>query len=222
MALSTEQKIHLVANLVTFTPPRYPSLPGPALETYLQLLTAIMNTLPVSSFNPPSSCSKEASSWVQDSDSEDEPSPHVAVVGSFEPKAPLLQLDTRTKKRLTILPDTKHINALIMASRRYPGTQISLISFILGLGAIWQGSKEKMSSTVVAHTGGGLVRELYRGWVRASPLGRDDSPSELMGKYFGIYFQVLTDVGSSSIACGCMASAALPRGPLHPTITYDG
>lgn len=150
-----------------------------------------MNDLPVSSFDPPkpgSSRSMEAaiSSWAQDSDSEDEPSPHVAVVGSFEPKAPLLQLDARTKKRLTILPDANHINALMLTSHRHPRTQISLVSFFLSLGAIWQGSREKMLSTVVAHTGGGLVRELYRGYVRTSPLGRDESSCELMGMYFGM------------------------------------
>jgi hypothetical protein len=36
-------------------------------------------------------------------------------------------------------------------------------------------------STLVVYTGGGLVRELYRGFVRTSPLGRDDNPSALMG-----------------------------------------
>lgn len=38
-----------------------------------------------------------------------------------------------------------------------------------------------MLSTLVVYTGGGLVRELYRGFVRASPLGRDDHPGALMG-----------------------------------------
>jgi len=62
-------------------------------------------------------------------------SPHVAVVASFEPRHPLPQLDVRTKKRLSTIPDPKHLNALLTASQRYRSVQISLIS--LSLETIW-------------------------------------------------------------------------------------
>jgi ubiquitin-protein ligase E3 C len=39
------------------------------------------------------------------------------------------------------------------------------------LETIWPGRRERVLSTLVVYTGGGLVRELYRGFVRASPLG---------------------------------------------------
>ena len=86
------------------------------------------------------------------------------------------------------------------------------ISLLLNLGAIWPGSREKMLSTVV----GGLVRELHRGYGKASALG---SHTELMGEHSDIHFWFLTDVESSLIAWGCVASTALLCGFLHVIVS---
>jgi ubiquitin-protein ligase E3 C len=167
-------------------------LPAAALDTYLHLLTALMNALPINSLDPPLPGSSKSNqkqyikSWAEEDSDSDTESSHtiarVAIVDSFEPKPTLPQLDPRTQKRLTTIPDVKHLNALLTASHRHPQTQLSLVSFFLSLGTIWPGRKERVLSTLVVYTGGGLVRELYRGFVRASPLGRDDNPGALMGR----------------------------------------
>ena len=150
-----------------------------------------MNALPINSLDPPVPGAKSynPSSWAaaaadDDSDSESESNAlaHVSIVSSFTPKpSPPPTLDPRTQKRLSTIPDVKHLNALLSASHRHPSTQLNLISFFLSLGTVWPARRERILSTLVVYTGGGLVRELYRGSVRASPLGRDDNPGSLMG-----------------------------------------
>ncbi|EED77212.1 predicted protein [Postia placenta Mad-698-R] len=49
---AVEPKIHLLANLVMFTPPRYAKLPATALDTYLQLTAMLMNALPTLQHHP--------------------------------------------------------------------------------------------------------------------------------------------------------------------------
>jgi ubiquitin-protein ligase E3 C len=193
-SLSTpDSKISIIANLIAFTPPRYPTLPAAALDTYLYLLTTLMNALPINSLDPPipgtksnnpSSLSWAAAAADDDSDSESESHTlaRVSIVSSFIPKpSPPPALDPRTQKRLSAIPDVKHLNALLSASHRHPSTQLSLVSFFLSLGTVWPARRERVLSTLVVYTGGGLVRELYRGFVRASPMGRDDNPGSLMG-----------------------------------------
>lgn len=73
-------------------------------------------------------------------------------------------------------------------SHRHPRTLINLLSFFLIFGVIWPGSREKMLSLVVVYPDGSLIREFNKGNIRALPLGRDDSPRELMGELSGICF----------------------------------
>jgi ubiquitin-protein ligase E3 C len=46
-SLDESSRIHLLSNLVSFVPPRYPSLSKEAVSAYLQLLTALLNSLPI-------------------------------------------------------------------------------------------------------------------------------------------------------------------------------
>lgn len=196
LAIDTEEKIHLIANLVAFVPPRYAKLPADALETYLDLLSILMNSLPPNALEPPlktSSTAKQGTGQesytdadADASDSESESAPRVVVVGSFAPSPPpLTQLDSRTRTRLQTLPSVPHINAMLAASQHHPASmRQSLFSFFQSLCAIWPTRKNRVLGAVVAYTGGGLIRELYRGHVRSSPLGRDDDPKSLMGNLF--------------------------------------
>lgn len=72
------------------------------------------------------------------------------------------------------------------------------------------------------HTDGGLVKKLYRGYVRALPLGRDNTPSELTVRRLGIYPMDHIDVGSGPIVGGCLASFAFSYGSFRPVATYYG
>lgn len=93
----------------------------------------------------------------------------------------LPELDARTLKRLRSLPTPAHLNTLLTASQSHPSTRPNLVSFFLALNSVWPAHRDRVLSTVLVYTGGGLLRELYRGYVRGSPIGRDDNPGALMG-----------------------------------------
>lgn len=185
---SIEGRIHLLANLLAFTTPRYRILPASALDTYLHILTSLLNSIPINCLHPPTPGQKSSTtSWApSDSDSDDEDSTiRVTAVSTFTPPPPpvLPPLDARTVKRLQTLSDPTHINALLTATISHPSTRLNLVSFFLALNTVSPANRDKVLSTVLVYTGGGLVRELYRGYVRGSPLGKDDNAIALMGEY---------------------------------------
>ncbi|KAI0357322.1 HECT-domain-containing protein [Trametes cingulata] len=174
---SLDAKIHLLANLAAFIPPRYSALPPPAFATYLQLASLLMNGLPTHALEPRENKPGAASNWA-DEDTDEEHETQVVVVSSFEPKQRLPQLDERTRKRLQTLPSSDHIASLLRAAQNQtllPG----VISFCLALTTVWPTRRDKVLTTFMAYNRGGLVREIYRGYVRRSPLGRDDSFTEI-------------------------------------------
>ncbi|TRM60846.1 HECT-domain-containing protein [Schizophyllum amplum] len=187
--VDVDSKVHLLANLVTFTAPRYPALATAALSTYLRLLTALLNTLPVNALDPPSPAksnatpNNNATPWRhQDSDDSDseEAVTQVTVVSTFAPPPRLPDIDSRTLKRLQTLQDDKQLASLLAATKAHPAARPGLIAYLLALTTAWPATRERVLSTVLAHTGGTLVRELYRGYVRGSPLGREGSPGAVL------------------------------------------
>ncbi|KAH8980602.1 HECT-domain-containing protein [Lactarius hatsudake] len=170
-ALGVEAKVHIIANLAAFVPPRYPSLPPASLTALLHLMASIMGTLPTGALEPPSSTSngKHVAITESDSDSDSEELTRASV--SVSTRVPTPRLDERTLKRLQTLPTTAHISSLIRATQSHTSTRVALCDFFFALCTL---------STVVVSTGGGLVRELYRGYVRSSPLGGDDSFATLL------------------------------------------
>lgn len=186
-ALPTEPKIHLIANLAAFAPPRYKALPAAALSAYLELLGALLSSLPVNALDPPPPKPKSATTskpWHtadSETDSDDDSPVQVRVVSSFTaPAEPLPQLDARTSKRLQTLPAPAHLTALLQAAQRHPATQPQLFAFILSLSMAWPRKKDVVLGTAVAYAGGGLIRELWRGYVRGSVLGRDERAGAIM------------------------------------------
>ena len=138
-----------------------------------------MNALPTHALEPPENKSDPAKNWA-DEDSDDEPETTVQVVTSFEPKQDLPPLDDRTRKRLLSLPSSDHIHALLRASQNQ--TLLGpLISFCFALSTVWPNRRDKVLTTVVAYERGGLVRDIYRTYVRSTPLGQDDTYSEIIG-----------------------------------------
>lgn len=192
-ANGVERKINLLANLLMFAPPRYSKLPAPALDTYFKLLTGLINEVPANALEPSitptgaSAVAPSASGWTADSDDSDDEErvTTVRVVSSFtinptpvtRPKTIIPKLDPRTYKRLATLPSPEHITSLLSASQHASSTRPSLFSFVLALITAWPARRDKVLSTVLAQSGGGLARELYRGWVRSSPLGRESGAS---------------------------------------------
>ena len=179
-----ECKIHLLANLCAFAPPYYSSLSAEALTAYLDLSLGFMSTLPVHALEPPQRGDDMTvrATWSDDSDSEHET--RVAVVDSFTPKVRLPELDTRTRNRLQTLVSPGHLNSLLQAVHRHRSLQPTLFSWCVALGNVWPKRRDKIFGAMMLYGGGGLVRELYRSYVRPSSLGQDVDLSTLTSTWF--------------------------------------
>lgn len=176
---STSSQINIVANLLAFTPPRYTTLPVSSLKAYLQLLSALLNVLPPHALEPPLPQDSRTlpASWADDSDSDSDRPANIIARSALPP------LDSRTQKRLQILPSPPHINSLLKPAQQHPELLSDLVSMLLSLNLVWPSRKEKVLTTLLLYGGGGLVREIYREYVRTTPLGRDENLSSLMGIY---------------------------------------
>ncbi|KAJ7757717.1 HECT-domain-containing protein [Mycena maculata] len=171
-------KIHLVANLMAFTPPRYAALPAPALTAYLDLLTEIFNSLPTNAFDDSpkrSTSATVAASADADSDSDGESRPVVSIVSSFtlDPPPPLPTLDARTLKRLSTLVSSTHLASLLAVTQKHPdATRRALFCMLLALEGIWPGKKSIVLGAIVGGGAGtSVIKELWRGSVRRASAG---------------------------------------------------
>ncbi|KAJ6561884.1 hypothetical protein B0H19DRAFT_1026705 [Mycena capillaripes] len=170
--LTTSDRIHLVANLMAFMPPRYAALPAPALTAYLNLLTAVLDSLPPNAFEENSQrLAAAAAAAAADNDSDDESRPVVSIVSSFTtsmPPPPLPTLDARTLKRLSTIVTPAHLTSLLTVTQKHPdATRMALFRTFLALEGIWPGKSSAILSAIVVGGGGtSVVKELWRGSVR--------------------------------------------------------
>jgi ubiquitin-protein ligase E3 C len=156
------------------------------MDAYLRLMASLFNTLPINALDPPAPGSKPQTNWNPgDSDDDDDHPIRITVVSQNSLTEPLPEIDARTRKRLATLPDPPHVSALFNACTK-ERTRLGLVVYLLALGTVWPARRDKLLSSVLVYAGGGLVRELYRSYVRPSHLGKDDEYSTLIGSYFGI------------------------------------
>jgi ubiquitin-protein ligase E3 C len=169
--------VHLLANIAAFAPPRYHTLHFVSLTPLLRLLASVMSTLPPGALVGKSSAS--AGKQVADSESDSDPEDSVSL--SYAPRVSLPRLDERTAKRLQTLPAAAHISSLIRATQNHTAARVAFCDLLLAFCSSWPDRIDNVLSTVAVSTGGGLVRELYRGYVRSSPLGKEVSLPMLLG-----------------------------------------
>jgi ubiquitin-protein ligase E3 C len=159
-----------------FASPRYPTFQPEELDTYLLLLTSILQSLPQNALEPPST-SKDKS-WVDEGDSDDE-AIQVEVVSAFT--IPMPKLDAKTLKRLQNLPSPTHISTLL--SLYTSRNKVALFTFCSSICQAWPARQDKVLATIMGHKNGGFVRELYREHVRSSPIGAEVDASPLAGNF---------------------------------------
>lgn len=144
----------------------------------MDFMAALMNSLPVHALEPPQN-EETAKTWGDAEDSDNEESvTRVDVVESFQPKPELPAIDERTRKRLQTLPSIQHMNTLLTATQNYR-SRLSLVSFCLALSTVWPTRRDKVLNAVAFFNKGGLVREIYREYVRSSIIGRDEDISSI-------------------------------------------
>lgn len=175
--------MNLLANIAAFAPPRYTTLPFASLATLLNLLAAVMRSLPTGVLGPNSSAAAGKRVAESESDSDSEDPAHISPAN----RVPLPRLDERTLKRLQTLPTPTHISSLIRATQSHSMSRIALCDFLFALCTVWPLRSDSVLSTAVVSTGGGFVRELYRSYVRSSPLGKEVSLITLLGMSSSFY-----------------------------------
>ncbi|KAJ7260134.1 HECT-domain-containing protein [Mycena rebaudengoi] len=208
--ISPEASIHLIANLLAFTPPRYNKLGPESLESYLRILTALLNSLPPNSLEAHHS----PNSWQQldsDSDSELDAPNEVAPV----------EMDSRTAKRLQTLASSAHISSLL-SLRDTP----ILMDFVIVLTSTWPSRKTDVM-TVVAGSSSLYVSRLYQNYIRDSVLGQagressftDPAHAALIPPFvllLELYTQALATMGDDEFFStdGPAAASSASRNPL--------
>ena len=213
--------MHLLSNVAAFVPPRYATLPPAPLATLLHLSAAVMSTLPPGALDPNSSAAAGKQVADSESDSDSEGLTHTSALPST--LAPLPRLDERTSRRLQTLPAPTHINSLIRATQNHTAARIALCDFLFALCSVWSLGIDSILSTITVSTGGGFVRELYRLYVRGSPLGKEVGLASLLGTshaFYCIIFSLLNP--GRPCECGRLAPSSFSDRPVHPFASYHG
>ncbi|KAJ6512732.1 HECT-domain-containing protein [Mycena sanguinolenta] len=227
---SISDRIHLVANLMAFTPPRYTVLPAPALTAYLVLLASLFDSLPSHAFEESSVRAQAAAKAASaDADSDDESRPKVSVVSSFAAATPpvvLPTLDARTLKRLANLVTPTHITSLLTATQKHPdATRRALFRMFLALEGVWPGNTDTVLGAIVVGGGGtSVIKELWRGSVRRanatgilrefkSPAAEPDASIPALLFLADLYAHALRTMGDDEFF-GTSGSASAPRNPM--------
>ena len=228
-ALPVENRIHLLANLVALMPPRYKALKtSQTLDVYLRLLTTLLSGLPASAFELPSSDVPQ-SSWIHDEDSDEELEPISGPSSAPQrPQVPKVDVDAKTRVRLRTLGSAKHVSSIVSACTPFPSTRLSLYAFFMSLYTAWPALRADTLSAVFGSAGGGLVRELYRGYVRGSVLGREgednmrtftdpESGSAWLPLLFltDIYTQALLTMGDDEFFASRLSAAGVSSKSTH-------
>lgn len=118
-----------------------------------------------------------------------DPDGDVSMAGpSAKSSAPALSLDPRTLNRLASVAAQDHLISVLTLSTRFSAsTRPALAAFLVSALSSFPDRRDAVLSTVMyggpstsgaVERGGGLLRELYRGYVRSSAAGRLLSSSE--------------------------------------------
>lgn len=182
-SLALVDAIHLLANLAVFIPPRYKTLTSQAFNAYLKITRLLIYKTPASAFKPISEPTPTVNAWIEADNSSDDDDGHPAVAPpgqSESTKSISLSLDSRVRMRLRSLGSMEHASNLLAASLVHPSTRLELYSYFLTLYTAWPACRQDLLAAVLVNSSSGLLRELYRGYVRSSPIGKDVEPRTLL------------------------------------------
>ncbi|KAJ7089078.1 HECT-domain-containing protein [Mycena epipterygia] len=165
--ISSEGAVHLLANLLAFTPPRYAKLSNDSLSAYLRFLTSLLNVLPTHTLD---ASTRHLNSWQQIDGSDSEPDVDDHAEGTP------LEIDARTLKRLETLPSSAHVASLLCLMWNTK----TLMGFIIALTAAWPSKKTDIMAAVLAYPGAGAmyVTQIHHEHIRDSVIGQNGRENE--------------------------------------------
>ncbi|MCO5565556.1 hypothetical protein L7F22_019230 [Adiantum nelumboides] len=189
--------VDLLANFVALAWKRIPHLgDGISLKVYLLALTKLQDGIPPGVLKTVQSNTGMTFLGVEGSSARRK--------GKGKASNATSPLDSATLTRLQIIVSQDHLSALLTASAKHPtSTREALCAFLASSLQSWDiptqekilacvaygygGSATAASSSTQSrptstHSIGGLVRELWRGWIRGSKLARGLSNEALQGR----------------------------------------
>jgi ubiquitin-protein ligase E3 C len=178
-SLTTDSRIHLLANIYMFVSPQISRLPSRVVGAYLALLATIMINLPINSLDPDAASRRmKLRSQVladdTDYDSDNATRTTVISVSSFnEPPLPII--DPRSAKRLASVPTAGHITSLFNVAKQSDTALFEYTVFLVSLTITWPSQRDSVLNTVASLGSGGLIRLLYRQYVLRSQLGQQSN-----------------------------------------------
>jgi len=126
-------------------------------------------------------------------------------IDSIEKPSQQFSLDPKTLTFISTIASRDHLLALLQLSSRYSSSSRPfLTAFLVSLLATWPAKRDDVISTVVygpssqtgsiaGERGGGLLRELYRGYVRTGALGKLLAKANERDHRGGLIIQTLSD-----------------------------
>ena len=167
-----------------FFSPHYKLLSPVSFRTYLHLCVALFNSFPSSIIDPPNKDRKQktAAFTVGGYDSDDSEVDQVTAISTFQPLSTPIsptKIDDKTLKRLNTILSAQHLKSVIYTAIPDRTVLPQLIHYLFAITVAWSSSRGQILDTVLASTNGGLVREIYREFVRSSPLGKTESSGVL-------------------------------------------
>ena len=203
---SLEKAASLLANLSTLCASRVKVIitSGKALTGYLTVVQTLLDRMPVDSISTkrvePKKVAISLAPITIDSsdDEEEEKSAARRKVGSTSkldrdgdsemgtlPTTPAFSLDSRTFSAIQYFASSAHLTAILALSTRFSAsTRPALAAFLVSLLSSFPLRREDILNTIIfassaaGERGGGLLRELWRGYVRSSTLGKQLNSSE--------------------------------------------
>ena len=192
----TVYALEIISIVLSSAPDMTKHIAPPALAAYLRLAPETMAALLIHALEPPEPKTPQTNGWVHDADSNSDsegPDRRVEVVSSFKAPVPRPSpvLDGKARTRLQTLPSPAHLNALLGAVHKQTSdaAKEALVGRLQALSTVWPARTDRIAGAVFAWSGGGLVSEVYRGYVRRSPLGHAGNVGVLTGAslWFSVY-----------------------------------
>jgi ubiquitin-protein ligase E3 C len=200
--MSTDDAVQLSANLAAFASKKINHFTNSrGVKEYLEVMQMLLDIIPIELLREKvveaDIKGKAKEIIIIDSDDEDDEENGVALVTGKDKdgdskmdlstsKLPTATtIDPRTISFLAYLPAREHLVSLLNLSSRYSATtRPALAAFLVSLLASWSRKREEVLNTVmfgitsssdsgtVGERGGGLLREIWRGYIRSSRLGK--------------------------------------------------
>ncbi|PWN40258.1 HECT-domain-containing protein [Ceraceosorus guamensis] len=173
---------HILATLVALLSPRVHQFnTASLLKFYLDALSTLQDALPRSFFQGALDDKTSGATTAADAHFIESHIDEVAAEKVSISSRP----DNATFKRLTGIVAPHHLQAILAASNKNPSTRPALTRFLLSTLLAWptEARERVFATTMFGSPGGsgGLVRELWRGWVRSSALARTLASADSKG-----------------------------------------